>query len=165
MTQRSYLRHECMQDDDAAWGQNPFDFTTDGVTDGTSAEGQALADIDARIQEYRDEHIWDEEGYMRSLRSPQMPPRHNRCPSASSSEAPLLTTTNSFCESIIGSISLIEARVKDDETDYLAAKRQAKHLASALHAIDATLRELRTSSLPSVPTKAELAFLLEPCQK
>ena len=57
-----------MQDDDAAWGQNPFDVSTDGVTDGTSAESQALADIDARIQEYRGEHIWDEEGYMRSLR-------------------------------------------------------------------------------------------------
>ncbi len=68
MTQRSCLRHECMQDDNAAWGQNPFDFSTDGVTDGTSAERQALADVDARIQEYRSEHIWDEEGCMRSLR-------------------------------------------------------------------------------------------------
>lgn len=57
-----------MQDDDAAWGQNPFDFSTDGVTDGTSSESHALADIDARIQMYRGEHIWDEEGYMRSLR-------------------------------------------------------------------------------------------------
>ncbi len=57
-----------MQDDNAAWGQNPFDFSTDGVTDGTSAERQALADVDARIQEYRSEHIWDEEGCMRSLR-------------------------------------------------------------------------------------------------
>jgi len=49
--------------------------------------------------------------------------------------------------------------------DHLAAKRQAKQLASALHNIDATLRELRTSNLPSVPTKAEIAFLLQSCQK
>ena len=98
-------------------------------------------------------------------RSPSKPAEHSRCPSASSSTAPLLTTTNSFCESLTGSISLIEALVKVDETDYLAAKRQAKQLACALHNIDATLRELRRSSLPSVPTKAELAFLLESCQK
>ncbi len=242
MTQRSCLRHKCVQDDDAAWGQNPFDFSADGVADGTSAESQALADVDARTQEYRGEHIWDEEGYMRSLRytnkctvsehccelcellpnccynktlhwcpvavqlcfcargkiccnhltlaqgiadcsrcqaavynshpygvmharSPCKPAEHSRCSSASGITAPLLTTTNSFCESDTGSISLIEALVKDDKTDYLAAKRQAKQLASALHNIDATLRELRTSSLPSVPTKAELAFLLESCQK
>ncbi|KAL0053140.1 hypothetical protein WJX82_001504 [Trebouxia sp. C0006] len=44
------------QDDDAAWGQNPFDSSTDEVTDGTSAESQALADIDAQIQEYRGHH-------------------------------------------------------------------------------------------------------------
>ena len=53
--------------------------------------------------------------------------------------------------------------MKDGKTDYLAAKRQAKQLANALHNIDATLRELRMSSLPSVPTKAELAILLESC--
>lgn len=242
MTQRSCLRHKCMQDDDAAWGQNPFDSSTDEVTDGTSAESQALADIDAQIQEYRGEHIWDKEGYMRSLRytnkravsehccevcqllpncccnktlqwcpvavqlclcarsklccnhvklaqgmadcsryqaavyishpygvmharSPCKPAEHSRCSSASGYTAPPLTTTNSFCESDTGSVSLIEALVKDDKTDYLTAKRQAKQLANALHNIDATLRELRTSSLPSVPTKAELAFLLEFCQK
>ena len=232
MTQRSCLRHKCVQDDDDAWGQNPFDFSTDGVADTTSAESQALADIDARIQEYRGEHIWDEEGYMRSLRytikcavsenccelqpsccynktlhrcpvavqlcffarsklcprygrllkissavyishsygvihsrSPCKPTEHSRCSSASGSTAPPLTTTNSFCESETGSISLIEALVKDDKTDYLTAKRQAKQLTSALHNIDATLRELRTSSLPSIPTKAKLAILLETCQK
>ena len=64
----SCLRHKRVQDDDAAWGQNPFDFSPDGVADGASAESQAVADIDARIQEYRGEHIWDEEGIMRSLR-------------------------------------------------------------------------------------------------
>ncbi|KAL0034494.1 hypothetical protein WJX79_005414 [Trebouxia sp. C0005] len=66
--------------DDAAWGDNPFEFTTEftGITDGTSAESQALADIDARIQDYRDEHIWDEEGHMCSLRSTQQRAAHSR---------------------------------------------------------------------------------------
>lgn len=88
-----------------------------------------------------------------------------RCQSASSSTAPLLTTTNSFCDSTSESASLTEALLKDESTDYLTARRQAKQLADMLHNIDARLRMLHTSRLPPAPSKAELSLLLDECRR
>ncbi len=88
-----------------------------------------------------------------------------RCQSASSSTAPPLTTTKSVCESTSESPSLVEVLLKDDRTDYLTARRQAKQLANMLHSIDTRLRLLHTSELPPAPSKAELALLLNDCKR
>ena len=64
----TYSNAGYLQDDDAAWGDNPFDCDTASATHTAAGEEHALADLDARIQEYESEHIWDGEGSMCSFR-------------------------------------------------------------------------------------------------
>ena len=103
--------------------------------------------------------------FMHSRARPKCAEHSSRCQSASSITAPSLTTTNSFTESVTDSTSLDEALLKDDRTDYLTARRQAKQLAGLLNTIDARLRQLHTSGLPPAPSKSELALLLAACHR
>lgn len=87
------------------------------------------------------------------------------CVSASSTEGPQLTATDASTQPSTAAVSLIEALMKDDRTDHLTARRQAKQLAEALQHIDAQLRALQVSELPAPPSKAKLMQLLSECQR
>lgn len=84
---------------------------------------------------------------------------------ASSTEDSQLTTADAPGPPSTASVSLIEVLMKDDMTDHLTARRQAKQLAETLQHIDAKLRALQTSELPAPPSKAELTQLLSMCQR
>ena len=77
----------------------------------------------------------------------------------------LLTTTEALRQPSTEAVSLVEALIKDDQTDHLTARRQAKQLADTLQHIDAQLRAIRMSQLPAAPSKAELDQLLSECQR
>lgn len=85
--------------------------------------------------------------------------------SENSTDSPQLTTTNALSQPSAEAVSLVEALMKDDKTDHLTARRQAKQLADTLQHIDARLRALRRSELPAAPSKAELDQLLRECQR
>ncbi len=62
-----------LQDDQDAWGQNPFDYDASLAADadsdcGVAFDTQALAHIGARLQEYEGELAWDGEGPMCDFR-------------------------------------------------------------------------------------------------
>lgn len=58
------------QDDQDAWAQNPFEHDVTEATDQSASplDLHSLASVDARIQGYESEHIWDAEGSMCSFR-------------------------------------------------------------------------------------------------
>lgn len=83
----------------------------------------------------------------------------------SSTDSPQLTTTDASYHPSAEDVSLVEALMKDDKTDHLTARRQAKQLADTLQQIDAKLRALQMSELPAAPSKAELDQLLSECHR
>ena len=85
--------------------------------------------------------------------------------SENSNDSPQLTTTSALSQPSAEAVSLVEALMKDDKTDHLTARRQAKQLANTLQHIDARLRALQISELPAPPSKAELDQLLSECQR
>lgn len=80
-------------------------------------------------------------------------------------DSPQLTTTDASDHPSTDDVSLVEALMKDDNTDHLTARRQAKQLANTLQQIDAKLRALQMSELPAAPSKAELDQLLSECHR
>lgn len=85
--------------------------------------------------------------------------------SENSTDSPSLTTTDAFSQPSTEAVSHVEALMKDDKTDHLTARRQAKQLADTLQHIDAQLRAIQMSELPAALSKAELEQLLSECQK
>lgn len=85
--------------------------------------------------------------------------------SENSTDSPQLTTTDASSQHSAEAVSLVEALIKDDKTDHLTARRQAKQLADTLQHIDARLRALQMSELPPPPSKAELGQLLSEFQR
>lgn len=84
---------------------------------------------------------------------------------ASSTEGSRLTLADAPGPPSTASVFLMEVLMKDDVTDHLTARRQAKQLADTLQHIDAKLRALQTSELPAPPSKAELTQLLGAYQR
>ena len=87
------------------------------------------------------------------------------CVSTSITGGPQLTAADAPGSPSIASVSLIEELMKNDMTDHLTARRQARQLAETLEHIDAQLRALQTSELPAPPSKAQLSQLLGECQR
>ncbi|KAL3150652.1 hypothetical protein ABBQ32_000452 [Trebouxia sp. C0010 RCD-2024] len=156
-----------VQDDADAWGNNPFDYgAMPAETGSDSVQAADLALLDGRIQAYQSERMWSCDGTQHDQRSSQVTTEPAAgSVLASSTEGSRLTLADAPGPPSTASVFLMEVLMKDDVTDHLTARRQAKQLADTLQHIDAKLRALQTSELPAPPSKAELTQLLGAYQR